>query len=504
MSDNLIKVTVDQMHEGIQIVDRDWRYVYLNAAAARHGRNPAQSLVGRTMMEVYPGIETTEMFRLLEGVMRDREPARMENQFVYPDGGKCWFMLYFEPHALGVLIRSIDISEVKKFEEQYLHAQKMEAIGRLAGGIAHDFNNKMAIVQIYADMAMSELSNADSRIASHLTNVIAAVEGAAKLTRQLLAFSRKQVLDLRVVNLNELVTGLSQGVLKLLGTDVRLEIDLDPELGNVWADLSQIDQVIMNLAINGRDAMPAGGVLTIETSNVELDATYCASRPEMKPGAYVLLSVSDTGVGIPPEIQSKIFDPFFTTKTEGHGTGLGLASVFGIVKQSRGQIWLYSEVGIGTTFKIYFPRVEDPKNAVDYRPEPEKDVRGTEVILLVEDDEALRIAYGRALSLAGYKVHSAASTTEAKALFMELKGRIDLLLSDVVLDTTSGRALAKELLALKSGLKIAFMSGYTENSIIHHGVIDDDAILIQKPVSMRKLLGAIRRILDGQLKKGVI
>lgn len=503
--ESLVKLTVDQMHEGIQIVDREWRYLYLNSAAASHGRRGREELVGRTMMECYPGIETTDMFRLLRKVMMSRDGTRFENKFEYPDGSHAWYALYLEPHALGLLIRSIDITANKKMEEQFLHAQRMEAIGRLAGGIAHDFNNKMGIVQIYADLALARVSQGDETLGRYLQNISKAVAGANKVTRQLLAFSRKQVLDLRVTNLNDVVSSVSGGLLALLGAEFRLEVELEPGLGSTKVDPSQIDQIIMNLVLNARDAMKAGGVVTIETANVDLDESFCASRPDLDPGPHVMLSVSDTGGGIPPELKEKIFDPFFTTKEAGRGTGLGLSSVFGIVKQSRGYIWVYSELGIGTTFKIYFPRVDEvPQAAFDEGPSLDDEVHGSETVLLVEDDEMLREAIERSLVSAGYAVTVARDAETAKEAFMRLQGRVDLLLTDVVLGSTSGRSLATDLKSVNAKIKVAFMSGYTENSIVHHGILDDGAILIQKPLSIRRLRATVRKVLDGRLKRGVV
>lgn len=502
--EDLIKVTVEQMHEGIQIINFDWCYVYLNDACVRHGHRPKSELLGRTMQECYPGIENTEVFQVLAAVMLDRKPRSTENLFEYPDNTKCWFDLYVEPHALGILIRSVDITSKKNLEAQYLHAQKMESIGLLAAGVAHDFNNKLGIMMLYCEMMKKKIGNDNDVYKDYLENILIAVEDAASMTKQLLAFGRKQVLDPRVTNLNDVIQLASKSVGKLIGSHIELKTSLDKDLHNVRVDPSQIDQVILNLCLNSRDAMPEGGVLTLETANVEFDEDYCSKHMDVIPGEYVMLAVCDTGNGIHKENIDHIFDPFFTTKDVGKGTGLGLSSVHGIVKQSRGHIWVYSEIGLGTTIKLYFPRVKDLKESVGKHSHSEDDSKGSETILLVEDEELLREVFAEVLLDSGYHVLVAANSEDAKTQFLKAKGEIDLLLTDIVFPKSNGLKLSKELSAINPDLKTIFVSGYTKNTIVHHGNLDTEAVLVQKPVSVKILLSTVRKVLGGQLTKGVV
>lgn len=503
-SQNLIKLTVEQMHEGIQIIDYDWKYVYLNAAAVRHAQREIETLVGHGMEEAYPGIEKTPVYALIREVMDKRTSRHLENEFVYRDGSKCWFELFIEPHAAGVLIRSIDISHRKKIEEQYMYSQKLEAIGRLAGGIAHDFNNKLGIMMLYCEMAQSAPAAAqDPEISRYVENILAAINQATSLTKQLLAFGRKQVLDMKIVNLNDILNSSAKNLGSIIGAQIEMNLHLEKDLWKVRVDKSQIEQVILNLVINSRDSIEKSGVITIETANAELDKAYASRHHDVVPGEYVMISISDNGSGMTPEVRDKLFEPFFTTKELGKGTGLGLAAVHGIVNQSRGHIWAYSEEGIGTSFKIYFPRVIDK---VEEKP---VEAHGTNIkgrgerILLVEDDSLLKEAFQQTLTAAGYHVITAGDADEAQVVFCSEDKEFDLLLTDVVLPRANGNELAKLLRAMKPELKVAFMSGYTENSIVHHGVLDTDSVLIQKPITTQNLLLTVRRILDLKLKKGL-
>jgi two-component system, cell cycle sensor histidine kinase and response regulator CckA len=501
---NIFKVTVEQMHEGIQILDRQFHYIFINDAAAKHGLKSKTDLLDRKMSEAYPGIENTDFFKVMKNVMTNRVPSQMENFFDYGDGRKCWFQLYIEPHPVGVLIRSIDITERKIVEEQYRHSQKMEAIGLLVGGIAHDFNNKLGVMTLFCEMALRQVSDEQKKLKGYIMNVMQAVQDSATLTKKLVAFGRKQVLDLRVIDMNDLISQIRDSLECVLGETIELNYHLASNLANMRVDWSQMDQVILNLCINSRDAMPNGGTLTIETANVELDKDYCAKRPNVIPGDYVMLSISDNGIGMNSEVQSRIFEPFYTTKEVGKGTGLGLSSVHGIVNQSRGHIWVYSEVGVGTTFKIYFPRVDEAKEEFKITNPLNRDFqRGTETILLVEDDPLLRQAFTETLQGAGYAMITASSAEEAEILFDKNKAKISLLLSDVILPKKGGRQLAIELKEVNPQLKVIFVSGYTENSIVHHGVLDEGFILLEKPITTIKLLSTIRQVLEDKLFRGV-
>jgi len=502
-SDTLFKVGLEQIHEGLQIVDHHWCYLYVNEAAARQGRKTRGELIGHKMMDVYPGFEKSDFFAVMEEVMKERAPRHVDNEFQFPDGSKGWFEIHIEPHPVGILIRSMDVSRRKDLESQYYQAQKMESIGLLAGGIAHDFNNKLGVMVLFCEMIGDQLLPEQDKAKGFIDNLYSAVNDCARLTRQLLAFSRQQVLDIKVINLNDLITSKLQGLEKLLGETIQMRAHLDGNLGNVRADASQLDHVLLNLCLNARDALSRGGHLTIETANVELDGEYCAAHPEVIPGSYVMVSVSDDGDGMTPEVQKRIFEPFFTTKEKGRGTGLGLAAVHGVIHQVRGHIWVYSEFGMGTTFKIYLPKVREGKDDIAERKIERATAKGTECLLLVEDDELLRRAFCEALEAAGYRVLSAANAEEARGIFAREKERIALLLTDVVLPRHKGSDLAKEILARKPGLKVVYVSGYTKNSIVHNGVLDTESVLLQKPVRMTHLLDTIRKVLDGVYSKGV-
>jgi signal transduction histidine kinase len=384
---------------------------------------------------------------------------------------------------------------LRKTEEQLRHAQKMEAVGRLAGSIAHDFNNLLSVILGHGSLMHADLKPTDP-MREEVASILTAGERAADLTRQLLAFSRQQVLVPRVLDLNASVRESLKILKRLLGADVDLVTRFDRRLSKVRADPGQIDQVIMNLAINARDAMPDGGKLTIETKDVVLDAPYADDHLEVAPGSYVLLAVSDTGTGMTKETQARIFEPFFTTKGIGKGTGLGLSTVFGIVKQSGGHIWVYSEPGQGTTFKLYLPKCSDPSDAplpVSIKP---KSLQGTETILLVEDQDEVRQVAVQILRRYGYHVIEARNAGEALLSCEQHPRTIHLLLSDVVMPQMNGRKLADRLLKLRPELKVLFMSGYTENAIVHHGILDSGISYLQKPLLPEMLARRVREVLD--------
>jgi len=372
-----------------------------------------------------------------------------------------------------------DVSGRKTLESQFRQAQKLEAIGMLAGGIAHDFNNLLTVIGGYSDLALSKLLPEDP-LRRHLTEISKAAERAAVLTRQLLAFSRKQVLQPKVLDLNVIVSDMEKLLRRLIGEDVRFSAVLTQKLGSVKADPGQIEQVIMNLAVNSRDAMPNGGILTIETANVYLDEEYARRHATVTPGHYVMLAVSDSGEGMDAATQARVFEPFFTTKEQGKGTGLGLSTVYGIVKQSGGSIWVYSELGRGTTFKVYLPRVDEVAE-VEPRKEIKEAIRGSETILLAEDEEMVRQLAHEVLVAYGYKVLDAANGGAALLICERYEGTIDLLLTDVVMPEMSGPQLAERLRQIRPDMKVLFMSGYTDNAIVHQGVLDQNENFIQKP-----------------------
>ncbi len=384
---------------------------------------------------------------------------------------------------------------LRKSEEQLRQSQKLEAVGRLAGGIAHDFNNLLSVILSYSEILSSGLKT-DDPARTDLDEIKKAGGRAADLTRQMLAFSRQQVLDLRILDLNEIVTNVNRMLTRVLGEDIELKTLLAAKLVKVKADPGQIEQVLMNLVVNARDAMPTGGKLTIETSNVELDAAYAREHLGVLPGAYVMIAVSDTGMGMDKATQARIFEPFFTTKELGKGTGLGLSTVFGIIKQSGGNIWLYSEPGGGTTFKIYLPQAE---GKVDWSPSlvpTPMEVRGTETVLLVEDEDQVRAVASGILKRTGYHVLEARSPGEALLVSEQHPVKIHLLLTDVVMPKMNGRQLSERIALMRPDIRTIFMSGYTDNVIVHHGLLDSGVSFLQKPFTPDSLGRKVRQVLD--------
>ncbi len=389
----------------------------------------------------------------------------------------------------------LDITERKQLEEQFHQAQKMEAVGRLAGGVAHDFNNLLTAILGSADLVLETLQGGASE-REEIQEIRKAALRAADLTRQLLAFSRQQVIAPTVLNPNAVVADMDKLLRRLLGEDVELRTVLASELGTVKADPNQLEQIVLNLAVNARDAMPSGGKLTVETQNVELDQEYVRGHLSAQPGPYVMLAVSDTGVGMDAATQARIFEPFFTTKAKGKGTGLGLATVYGIVKQSGGWIWVYSEPGQGTTFKVYLPRVtEGVAAAAPSAPAPAS-VRGTETVLVVEDDESIRKLVQKVLKAHGYTVLVAASGGDAEQVAGQHEGPIHLLMTDVILPGLNGREVARRLTAARAGIRVLYLSGYTDDAIVHHGVLEPGVAFLQKPFAPAALSRKVREVLD--------
>lgn len=384
--------------------------------------------------------------------------------------------------------------QLRKAEEQLRQSQKMEAIGRLAGSVAHDFNNLLSVILSYSALLLKDLKPVDP-IRNDIESIRKAGEKAANLTRQLLAFSRQQVLAPRLIGLNEVVHEAEKMLGRLLGEDIELVTHYAPELSKARVDPGQIDQVVLNLVLNARDAMPNGGKLSIETKNVVLDASYTTEHFGVTPGPHVMLAISDTGTGMDKATQARIFEPFFTTKELGKGTGLGLSTVFGIVKQSGGNIWVYSEPGGGTTFKVYFPVGEGSDNEVLEFVEPET-LDGTETVLLVEDQDEVRQVAQEILRRCGYHVIVARNAGEALLTCERHPRNIHLLLTDVVMPRMSGRELAERLVEVRPTMKVLYMSGYTENAIVHHGILDSGIAYLQKPVVPELLARRVREVLD--------
>ena len=403
------------------------------------------------------------------------------------------------PYRDGTATQGIlrDISERRKLEEQLRQAIKMEAIGRLAGGVAHDFNNLLTVITGYAELALISLNSRD-QLSEDLQEIQNAADRASGLTRQLLAFSRKQTQQSKVLNLNDIITELHKMLRRIIGEDIHLETIPEPDLGSVNADPGQIEQIIVNLAVNARDAMPDGGKLTIETQNVELDEEYVSTHTGVIPGSYVMLAISDTGCGMTEETKSQIFDPFFTTKKEGEGTGLGLSTVYGIVKQSGGNIWIYSELEKGTTFKIYLPMVSEKAEKFSLSEDIYEMPRGTETVLVVEDEDGVRRLACRVLKQQGYTVLEARTGEDAYLMCHKHEKPVDLVLTDVIMPNMGGAELVEKLRELWQDFKVLYMSGYTANTIAHRCVLDQDEPYLQKPFRPIDIAWKVRRVLDGK------
>jgi signal transduction histidine kinase/CheY-like chemotaxis protein len=402
------------------------------------------------------------------------------------------------------LVLANDITERRRTEaalheteEQLRRAQRLEAVGNLAGGIAHDFNNLLTVITGYTGLILRRIDDEDPHW-TKITGIKKAADRAASLTQQLLAFSRKQVRQPKVLDLNALVPDTGTMLQRLIGEDIDLVLALKPGLGPIKADPSQVEQVIMNLVINARDAMPKGGKITIATSNVILSESYAEMHLTVEPGEYVMLAVSDTGCGMDAETQKRIFEPFFTTKEVGKGTGLGLATVYGIVKQSGGNIWVYSEPGQGTTFKVYFPRVNDAAERLRGTGELKAILRGTETVLLVEDEAIVREMTRSVLEESGYQVLEAADGARALEICREHGRHIDIMVTDVVMPGMSGRELAERVADLRPETKVLYMSGYTDDAIVHHGVLDQGMAFIEKPFTPDTFAHKVREVLNSE------
>jgi PAS domain S-box-containing protein len=380
-------------------------------------------------------------------------------------------------------------------EEQLRQAQKMEAVGRLAGGVAHDFNNILSAILSYSSLALSELAPTDS-LHGDLIEIMRAAERAGQLTRQLLAFSRRQMLEPRIVDLNQVLAGLHQMLRRLIGEDIELRNALAPDLYRVRVDVGQIEQVVLNLVVNARDAMPRGGRLTIETANVLLDEQYAREHVEISPGPHVMLAVSDTGMGMDRDTQARVFEPFFTTKEQGKGTGLGLSTVFGIVKQSGGSIFVYSEPDKGAAFKIFLPSAGKGRSTSEPRMPAVIDKHGGETVLVVEDDDQVRAVVLSILRRAGYVLLEANGAAQALSVVEQSPREIQLLLTDVVMPGLSGPELARELKSRRPKLRVLCMSGYTDDAVLQHGILDAEMAFIQKPLTPDSLLRRVREVLE--------
>jgi PAS domain S-box-containing protein len=452
----------------------------------------------------------------IETHLKDRALYHVEQRLRTRSGEYRWFLargqaLWDEAgNPVRMVGSTTDITERKRLEDQLVQAQKMEAVGRLAGGVAHDFNNLLTVIHLSTRLLERKL-HAEDPLWPHVQRIQDAGRRAANLTKQLLAFSRREIIEPKVLNLNDLLSELSRMLVRLIGEDIELVTALAKDLWPVYTDPTQMEQVIMNLAVNARDAMPTGGKLTLETANVVLDAAYAATHLEVEPGEHVMFAVSDTGTGMGDEVKAHLFEPFFTTKERGRGTGLGLATVFGIVKQNRGHIWVYSELGQGTAFKIYLPKAGMPKAGMPGASEgarapsalPAADaapsVRGSETLLLVEDEAEVRELVQNILLAQGYRVLVAQDGVEALQVARAHEGPIHLLVTDVVMPRMSGKALADQLRSSHPEMQVLYTSGYTDNAIVHYGVLAAGVHFLSKPFDLETLARKVRNLLDGSM-----
>ena len=445
--------------------------------------------------------DRTRVEAKLDQAMQNKTPFHCEYRFRKKDGSYRYFedngsYLYDDAgQAIRMLGSMKDITERQDLELQLQQAAKMEAIGQLAGGVAHDFNNLLTCIRGYSEVLLQSIKPIDP-IRQDIEEIHKAANQAAGLTQQLLTFSRKQIIAPEVINLNTVVNEASKMLARLIGENIDLCLNLHEQLELVRADPQQIDQILVNLAVNARDAMPEGGKLAIETANVEFGAEFCRAHAEAKPGPYVMLSVSDTGCGMDRKTKSHIFEPFFTTKPKGKGTGLGLPTVYGIVQQNHGVILVISEPGEGAIFKIYLPRVSDQAMALPRPKRMAADLKGTETILLVEDEEVVGNLAAKVLTRRGYKVIKATAPADALALFQSHQDEIRLLLTDIVMPGMDGKELFERMQARRADLRVIFMSGYTEDVIAHHGVLEEGINFVQKPFTVDELCHAVRRVLD--------
>ncbi|MEW6659502.1 MAG: ATP-binding protein [Thermodesulfobacteriota bacterium] len=505
-SEEKYRLLVNQVPAVVFKAELDWSFECYNDKIEKITGYPQEDFNSRrlTWLDLIFPEDVEPARQLFAEALRTNRSYVTEHRIRKKSGEVCWIQARIqiicgqegkEDHISGVFF---DITARKKLEDQLSQAQKMEAVGLLAGGMAHDFNNLLTAIMGYSEIMLLELPDHDL-LRTHAEEIIKAAEHGASLTNKLLAFSRKQILQPRVIDLNLIVKDMDKMLRRLIGEDIDLVTHGAKELGMVKADPGQMEHILMNLAINARDAMPQGGKLTIETAGVFLDNAYVQNHVEVNPGPYVMMAVTDNGVGMDAQTLSHIFEPFFTTKESGKGTGLGLAMVYGIVKQSGGHIWVYSEPGRGTTFKVYFPRVADGPAQAAPPPsrEPAQAAGGIETILLVEDDVALRELMSKVLGKYGYQVREASNGNEALAVCEKEEGPIHLLLTDVVLPQMSGRELAGRVAHLCPEIKVLYMSGYTTNAIVHHGVLDAGINFIQKPVKVLSLLHKVRQVLDG-------
>jgi len=498
ISDATLDVTLQNIPIGIIIIDQTGKVLTINpATSAILGLDNEDQLVGTCLPEFGP-FKEAGIIHYFYGLVEKNQEFDFESPAVQNLSGKQIFVQIrgFERGQSRLhLLLITDITKRKYLEEQYRQLQRLESIGKLAGGIAHDFNNILTVIKGSAAMAIAGMDTGNPAY-DNLYNIQMAAERAESLTQQLLAFSRRQLLQPKVLKLNDLIIGMKSRIEDMVGNGIHLNISLNENAASVKADEGQLENVIVNLVLNAQDAMPDGGLLTIATESVTLDANYMQGRPLIKPGMYIMLEMNDTGIGMEKSVQTHIFEPFFTTKGKGLGSGMGLATVYGVVKQSSGYIWVDSEPGRGSTFKIFLPQVPDAPRGAETALPSEEDLRGTETILVVDDEEEVRTLVSEMLRFYGYKVMEAPNAGNALMIFEKYKDTIDIVLTDVVMPQMSGIDFAQKLMPDYPQTKVLFMSGYTDNVIVQQELLDKNKNFIQKPFNTKALIQKVREILD--------
>jgi PAS domain S-box-containing protein len=499
-SEEYLNQIINRIGDAIFVKDSQHKFILVNDAMCALAGKCREQLLGLSVLGVLPDDLVAQLYNQEEDVLKTGNECVTEENL--PDSqGDFRAMLSRKTllmdkggnrQVIGVLR---DISEYKRLQQQFMQSQKMKAVGLLAGGVAHDFNNLLTVIKGYTEMLVKSYPPQDP-IQLDLDQIYKAANQASTLTTQLLAFSRKQILQPEILDLNASIMHMSAMLRRLIGEDIELVTKTEQDLGPINADPGQIQQILLNLAVNARDAMPDGGKLTIEMANANLDEDYVRAHPLTKAGAYVMLAVSDNGIGMDSDTQARLFEPFFTTKEKGKGTGLGLPTVYGIVKQSDGFIWVYSELGKGSTFKIYFPRVEAESPKAMGTGNNEQSLQGIETVLVVEDEDSVRALTSRILIGKGYSVLQAANGNDALEIVQKHGGDIQLVITDVVMPGMGGKALGSKLKAIRPGIKILYVSGYTDNAIVHHGILDSGVDFLPKPYTVESLARKVRAVID--------
>ena len=504
-SEERFRALVENSSDALMLLDAEGRVTYMTSSSSRQFGWMPDQMIGRSVFDfVHPDDADAAAARMTEVITSPGKTVTREIRFGHADGS--WRVMegvavnrLHDPSVRAIVVNARDITDRRKLEEQLRMSQKMEAVGQLAGGVAHDFNNLLTAILGYCNLMLDDMPSEDP-LRGDLDEIRAAGERAAALTRQLLAFSRRQMLQPQVVDLNAIVRQMEKLLRRLISEDVELATKLAPDVMTVRVDPASIEQILVNLAVNARDAMPVGGRLTIETSNIDLDTTYAVTHVTMTPGRYVMLAVGDTGEGMDAATRARVFEPFFTTKEQGKGSGLGLATVYGIVKQSGGYIWVYSEPGHGTMFKVYFPPAEQRTSeaAAEHPGRRTSDGKqGWETVLLVEDEDAVRALAREVLRRHGYVVLEARHGVDALRIAERHGDDIHLMVTDIVMPHMSGRDLAERLSSARPGMKVLFMSGYTDHALMHRELTPGSAFL-QKPFTPEGFARKVRSVLDAE------